>query len=476
MRIPILKTFSILFLLSAFLWSCQKEYSLEGSLIKLPAGTWQFNDSTKLFRGNMDTAYIDTTAPTRVLHLLGTSTSGNESFSINLFSIDSFQLGTYRASLSQSEFDYFSLTSTIYQGGNLTGEFLVTVTQLSNGRITGVFSGLVVDSAGNSKNITLGKFTTSIKLKTSGTTTGATGTLGTIAGNCSPITASGIFTQGIALDPTNTIQVQVTVTQAGAFNLSTNTINGVTFTKAGSFASTGVQNVVLTGTGMPVNAGPQTFTVTMGSTACNFNITFLTGIIPPPVLDYFPITLNSNWIYYYGATGLPGYIDSNAVKITSYNPTFAGNSYTSFESNTTPPTSPIDTQYFRKTSGNYYQYIDAANIFPFTNSSFGEYIFLKDNVAQGATWQSQNFSGNISGVGLTSGYITMTLLAKAVPVTIGSLTFPDVIKVKYDYFLMISPGVPISTEEKWFARGVGLIHDDIDTGNSFSDIIRYTIY
>ena len=476
MCIRLVKTITLSILLLSLLYSCQKEYSLEGSLIKLPAGTWQFNDSTKLFKGNIDTAFIDTSAPTRILHVLGSSLSGNETFSINLFSTDSFKLGSYRASVSQSDFNYFSLTNAIYQTSILTGEFIVTLNQLSNNRITGVFSGMAADSAGNLKNITLGRFTSSIKLKSSAASTNGSGSLGVVAGSCSPITASGVYTQGVALDPSNTIQIQVTVTTAGTYSMSTNSVNGVNFSKTGTFATMGTQNIVLTGTGVPLNAGAQTFTVTLSGTTCNFNINFLTGITPPPLLDYFPTTLNSNWIYYYSGSGIPGYIDSSSVKVISYNPSFVGNTFNSFETNSVPPGSPGDTSYYRKLPGNYYQYMDLATIFPFTNTSFGEYIFLKDNVAQGSTWQSQNFNGNISGVGATSGYISMTLLAKGVPVTVGTLNFADVIKVRYDYYLMISPGVPISTEEKWFAKGVGLIHDDLDTGNSISDIIRYTIF
>ena len=455
------------------LWSCQKEYSLEGSLIKLPAGTWQFNDSSKLFAGNMDTAYVDTSAPTKVLHLLGTSAVGNATFSMQLFSVDSFKLGIYHVLSSESEFQYFSPTTTIYQTGILTGEFIVTITQLANNHITGIFSGLTADSAGNSKQITLGKFSSAIKLKSSALNTNAAGTLGTSAGNCTPVTTSGIFTQGTVLDPSNTVQVQVTVARAGTYTISTNSINGVTFSKSGLFSSTGIQNVILTGTGTPVNSGVQNFTVTFGGSVCNFSINFLTGTPPPPVLDYFPLTLNSNWIYYF--TTVP--FDSISRKVISYNPTFSGNSYSSFQSNTIPPGSPIDTGYFRKLGSDYFQYSDLSSYFGFTNPTFGENIFLKDNVIQGSTWQSQNFTGNITGIpGNVVGYISMTLLAKAVAVTIGTQNFPDVMKVKYDYYISIMPGTPIATEEKWFARGVGLIHHNLDNGQSVMDVNRYTIF
>jgi hypothetical protein len=66
----------------------------------------------------------------------------------------------------------------------------------------------------------------------------------------------------------------------------------------------------------------------------------------------------------------------------------------------------------------------------FDNDVSGEFIFLKDNVAAGTTWNSPPISGTISGIPI-SGFAKMTLLEKAVPITIGSFNFPEVIKIKY---------------------------------------------
>ena len=60
-----------------------------------------------------------------------------------------------------------------------------------------------------------------------------------------------------------------------------------------------------------------------------------------------------------------------------------------------------------------------------------------------------------------TGFIDTTISAKAVPATIGTLIFSDVIKVTYQYFL--SPAIPVATEERWFARGVGLIYDNLNS-------------
>ncbi|MEJ7672560.1 MAG: hypothetical protein WKF59_07580 [Chitinophagaceae bacterium] len=62
----------------------------------------------------------------------------------------------------------------------------------------------------------------------------------------------------------------------------------------------------------------------------------------------------------------------------------------------------------------------------------------------------------------------MTLLAKSVAATSGSVTSNDVIKVKYEYFASIGPlpAVVIFTEERWFAKGIGLIYNSFKNGTT----------
>jgi hypothetical protein len=87
-------------------------------------------------------------------------------------------------------------------------------------------------------------------------------------------------------------------------------------------------------------------------------------------------------------------------------------------------------------------------------------MFLREDVATNTEWTSPDFAGFISGVPVSMN-IKMTLLAKSVPVTLDSKNFTDVIKVRYEYFLSIDPTNPVGSEERWFARGVGLIYDDL---------------
>lgn len=91
------------------------------------------------------------------------------------------------------------------------------------------------------------------------------------SGACTVATVNGTYSQGNALDTSNKVTVQVNVTTIGAYTISTNTVGGMTFTKTGIFTSLGIQNVVLSGTGIPTTAGVNAFTV--GTGGCTFNVT-----------------------------------------------------------------------------------------------------------------------------------------------------------------------------------------------------------
>ncbi|MFY8165296.1 MAG: fibrobacter succinogenes major paralogous domain-containing protein, partial [Sediminibacterium sp.] len=61
--------------------------------------------------------------------------------------------------------------------------------------------------------------------------------------------------QGVSAPSTATITLEANITTAGSFDISTNTVNGVTFSASGLFISTGNQTVTLTPSGTPIMAG-----------------------------------------------------------------------------------------------------------------------------------------------------------------------------------------------------------------------------
>jgi hypothetical protein len=553
-----LKIIFALFVVSTLLNACRKEYSIEGAGGKLAVGNWEFMANTH-YMGNMDSAYIISTGASNELHLEGTSNDGSQKFNMVLYS-DSFNVGSYKASLFQSSFDYTTTAKTIYEASQTVGEFVVNITSVSNGLIVGTFLGKAMDSTNKILDITQGKFkatlgstgtTTvssgvlgdssgtckpavlngiyaqgiatdsntvqlqvtvavpgsymiftnsvngvsflasgtftntgvqSVTLKASGTPTGsgnqtftvkygnsqcafsivfsslAAGTLGGGGGNCTPFVFSGTYQQGTLLNASNTVQIQVNVTTLGGYNITSNTVNGVSFSSSGIFTSIGLQNVTLKGTGTPLNAGVQNFAITFGPGTCNFSLTFSAGVTPSN--DYFPLSLNSNWTYLYNST------DSILQKVISYAPTLGGKNYqTIAQYNLLNPAQAVDSFYYRKPGGDYYQYINYSTYFGFDQPTLGEFIFLKDNVAAGTTWQSPTVSGTLSGIPI-SVYAKMTLLEKAVPLTLGGFDFPDVIKVKYDFFIVGAP-LSVYSMERWFAKNSGEIYNSTSTGGVY---------
>lgn len=547
-------------LAASVIWNaCKKEYSAENSFKKITTGNWQFSNGSTKYSGNMDTVYQATAGSTNELFLIGTTSNGSQTFYLRLFA-DSFKIGAYKASAFQSLFVYSSSGKTIYQAGQLTGEFIVNITSINSNSIGGTFSGSGLDSSNNPIQLTSGSFnatfadgsvnpsssgvlgdssgnckpviilgsyapgipvTTSnavqvqvtvtvpgaytiltntvngisfygagtfniagpqnVLLFASGTpkTSGnnvftlkygnsqcgftlnvlgdAIGTLGITAGACTSFILAGTYQAGIAFNTGNTVQVQVNVTTPGSYHISSDSVNGVRFSGTGIFTTAGLKNVTLTGAGTPLNQGLQNFTVTYGTSACGFPITFLPPVGPSD--DYFPLSLNSNWTY-----DLTGGSTADEITFTAinYSPTNGGESYQTIQQTQTQTNAVVDSFYYRKPGGDYYEYIDFSKYFGFDHYVGSEFIFLKDNVGTTQTWTSPVIKGTIGGIA-DSGYVQMTILAKGVPVSLSGYNFPDVIKVQYQYFIFGNPN-PVLTEERWFAKNVGEIYFSFNNG------------
>lgn len=92
--------------------------------------------------------------------------------------------------------------------------------------------------------------------------------------NCTtPPTPAGSYGVGLALNSSNQVVLNVNVTTIGTYNVTSNTVNGMTFSGSSALTATGAGTITLTGTGTPTTAGAANFTVTVGTTTCNFTVT-----------------------------------------------------------------------------------------------------------------------------------------------------------------------------------------------------------
>ncbi len=110
------------------------------------------------------------------------------------------------------------------------------------------------------------------ELKFDGTAS-SVGTLSKNAsGHCLPATINGVFRVDSSLTADNFVDVKVTATVPGTFDIKSDTVNGYSFRKAGSVVF-GANTIRLYASGKPKSAGVDIFTIKYGTSTCTFTIT-----------------------------------------------------------------------------------------------------------------------------------------------------------------------------------------------------------
>ena len=280
-------------------------------------------------------------------------------------------------------------------------------------------------------------------------------TLAGSPGNCVPGTVSGGYNVGTALNAGDSVTIQVNVTTPGTWSITTSTLGGMTFSGSGTFTATGVQAIRLIGTGTPTTAGSFNFPVSAGASTCSFTVT-VTSLCN----DYYPRTTNSNWSYIFDNDPA----DTLYRKVISATKSAIGNTYNIFMEN---DGSGLDSSgYFRKSGGDYYQYIDLGYVFGLDQAVWGEYTFLKDNQASAYSWTSSNFAGTYTDSLTHQTYPVLirlkeTIQQKDVSVVVRGVTYPNTIEVKEEYEYSFDNGANWTLSDVYsvydYSRCVGLI-------------------
>jgi len=259
------------------------------------------------------------------------------------------------------------------------------------------------------------------------------------------------------LTASNKVILQVNVTGIGSYSITTTAVNGITFTGSGSFTATGAQTVVLTGSGSPTATGLVTIPVIAGSSNCSFTLT----VVP---IDYYPRTTNSNWSYEFDDDPT----DTLLRKVIAPTKSALGNTYNIFMETSDASAGFDSSGYFRRSGGDYYQYLDIGFVFDLDNAVWGENIFVKDNVAAGTIWRSGSFSGSYT-YSDSSGTHTVpivvrikeTIQQKDVTVSVNGTSYPFTIVVKEEYEYSFDAGATWNVSDVFsiynYARNVGLI-------------------
>lgn len=101
-----------------------------------------------------------------------------------------------------------------------------------------------------------------------------------IGGICSNTIVNGTYESSIALSGSNTINMDVVVTSTGDWSISSDLINGYSYSGSGTFASTGTLQITLDGSGTPALSQTDYFTLTSdnGGGSCTFSVTVVPNI------------------------------------------------------------------------------------------------------------------------------------------------------------------------------------------------------
>lgn len=300
--------------------------------------------------------------------------------------------------------------------------------------------------------------------------------------NCLDFNIQGTYVKGTPLTASNKVDIKLNVTTVGTYSISTTVTNGMTFSGTGTLANTGVQIITLNGTGTPTNSGITTITVTAGASTCTFVVTVSATAPPPPLNDYFPRTVRSNWSYEYDDNP----IDTTLIKVdVSFYPAL-GNTYSVFMGTYDASTGFDTAGYYRKSGGDYFQYLDIGSYLGFDSSSLWvEYVFLKDNQAAGFSWTTSPYTLTDAGTQYTL-RLKLTILQKDVGVTVNGTAYPNTIVVEEKYEVLVAgTWVDLTPTgagyfKNYYTKGVGLIKWEHIDGTGAIDIkyeiTRYNIY
>lgn len=93
------------------------------------------------------------------------------------------------------------------------------------------------------------------------------------SGDCLPKTIKGIYEAGKPLvADSNTILIEVDVTNTGTYLITSDTVNGFYFKGSGVFTSLGANSVILTSNGTPFTEGIFNFVISYDSSSCDVQI------------------------------------------------------------------------------------------------------------------------------------------------------------------------------------------------------------
>jgi hypothetical protein len=272
---------------------------------------------------------------------------------------------------------------------------------------------------------------------------------------CANDTVYGSYINNVTLDTNDKVKMNLNVTAVGNYNISTNTVNGYAFSASGTLVSTGLQSVLLTASGIPLQKETDVFTVAAGNSSCNFSVNVL-AVKNVAGDDYFPLTANSYWTYddliHTGDTLKKTIVDSTFInsdwyKIAREDVAFGG---------------PYNF-YYRKSGTTYFEYAspnEYTTFFQYKKPVEADIPLLEENLLTGSTWQSPEYIDTTTTDTITLRY-QFSCVDNDATVTLNNQIFAHVYKIQMLPEIKTDNGAYSYTTEEYFfyyAKGIGLIY------------------
>lgn len=249
----------------------------------------------------------------------------------SVFTIDcsnSKAMGTYIQGKELTASNYLSITVNVTKIGNYT--ITGTTTNGYNFYGTGVFLNTGVQTVqvpgqGTPAAVqvnTVQLFANGVNVTcTPAVTVNVLSSAGTYSMSCGSAKVNGVYTKGTALGASNTITLPVVVTSLGSYSVTTNTVDGISFSGSGTFTATGNQNITLSGTGTPTSTADKVLTITSNSAdgAATCNVTVIMTIPRKTVLHIGDTGSAYGWTAYGSAArnlmDAPGNFGTTATSV-----------------------------------------------------------------------------------------------------------------------------------------------------------------
>jgi hypothetical protein len=288
-----------------------------------------------------------------------------------------------------------------------------------------------------------------------------------LSGYCTNIVAHGNYLVGNDLTDSNFLVVGAHITTKGSYTVTSDTVNGFSFSGSGTVADTGITELKLAAHGRPASLQASLFTVQFDSSFCQVQVTVLDtlSVVQTTNTDLFPLAENNVWSYddlSYPPDSVVNTITGTSVLNSSQH--YVVSNFISFF----PATNE---SYYRRSGVDYFAY-EAVSTFTsaldYAPTIYDDINFLKEDCKKDQTWSTSIYVGRTS-LGLQVAqlrYGFRCIDADAI-VALNGKTFLHVYKIEMRPEVADVGAALQATGEihiSYYARGIGLIYREFYNG------------